>query len=325
MEEPMKSDDGVVKRRAVVAGLAGAATLAAIPLMTHGDDAAARGKGESKPDPAGSGKTVATKGRMPVAYIPHGGGPWPFVDVGMSKADKESLTAYLKAVRALPRTTPKALLVVSAHWEESVPTVMTNPKPPLFFDYYGFPPESYKLTWPAPGDPALAARVRELLAAAGMKSGADDKRGFDHGTFIPLKLTYPEADIPTIQLSLRKGLDPGEHVAIGRAIAPLRDEGVFILGSGMSFHNMAGFGDPRARATSVSFDNWLKESVSLDEEARDKRLREWASAPEARRVHPREEHLLPLMVVAGAAGADRGAIAYNGDAWGVKLSAVHFG
>ena len=263
--------------------------------------------------------------RMPVVFVPHGGGPWPFVEMGMDKMERDSLAAYLRGVRAVPRERPKALLVVSAHWEEAVPTVTTSARPPLLYDYYGFPPASYQITWPAPGDPALAQRVCDLLAGAGLPTATDAARGYDHGTFIPLKVIYPDADIPTVQLSLVQGLDPKEHIAIGKALAPLRDEGVFIVGSGMSFHNMRAFGDPQARASSEAFDTWLKESTLLDADARNARLSSWETAPAARLAHPREEHLLPLMVVAGAAGADRAAVAYNGDVFGKRLSAFHFG
>ncbi|MBM3271224.1 MAG: dioxygenase, partial [Candidatus Sericytochromatia bacterium] len=177
--------------------------------------------------------------RMPAVFLPHGGGPWPFVDIGFGSPDEiAGLAGYLRGVQDLPPRPPEALLVVSAHWEAAVPTVMTAPNPPLYFDYYGFPPESYTLTWPAPGHPAAARRVGDLLSAAGFQTAADDRRGFDHGTFIPLKLTYPEADVPCVQLSLRSGLDPGEHLAIGRALAPLRDEGIFLIGSGMTFHDL---------------------------------------------------------------------------------------
>ncbi|CAN5435484.1 class III extradiol ring-cleavage dioxygenase [soil metagenome] len=262
--------------------------------------------------------------KMPVAYIPHGGGPWPFVDMGLEKSDVAELTTYLESVANLPKTPPKALLVVSAHWEAAVPTVQTSANPPLLYDYSGFPASSYELTWPAPGQPALAARVRALLEGAGFETAEDAKRGFDHGTFIPLKLTYPDARIPTIQLSLKRGLDPKEHLAMGRALAPLRDEGVFIIGSGMSFHNMRGFGNPRARVVAETFDAWLRESATLDETERDRRLADWTNAPAARDAHPREEHLIPLMVVAGAAGADRATVPYGGSFMGVRLSAYHF-
>lgn len=263
--------------------------------------------------------------RMPVVFAPHGGGPWPFVDIGFPKDELDALAAYLRSLRSLPKTPPKALLVVSAHWEEDVPTVMTSAHPPILYDYYGFPPESYSITWPAPGDPALAKRVQELLGSAGIASGTDAERGFDHGTFIPFKVTYPEADIPAIQLSLKAGLDPEEHLAIGRALAPLRDEGVFILGSGMTFHNLRAFRDPRAIPVSEAFDAWLREATTKEQPERDRLLAKWTQAPAARAVHPREEHLIPLMVIAGAAGADRGTVAYNGTIAGLRLSAYHFG
>jgi aromatic ring-opening dioxygenase catalytic subunit (LigB family) len=262
---------------------------------------------------------------MPVAFIPHGGGPWPFVDVGFPKADVDALAEYLRSVRHLPPIAPKALLVVSGHWEESVPTVMTAEHPPILYDYYGFPPESYTITWPAPGAPALAARVRELLTAGGITTREDAKRGFDHGTFIPLKLTYPDADVPAIQLSLVAGLDPAEHLAIGHALEPLRDEGVFIIGSGMTFHNLRAFRDPRAIPVAEAFDAWLRETMGLDASERDKRLIEWTSAPSAKAAHPREEHLIPLMVAAGAAGSDRAVVGYNDTFAGLRLSSYHFG
>lgn len=263
--------------------------------------------------------------RMPVVFVPHGGGPWPFVETGMPKPEVEALAGYFRGLRDLPRTPPKALLVVSAHWEAAVPTVQTSPAPPILYDYGGFPPESYAITWPAPGAPALAARVRALLGAAGIETGEDPKRGFDHGAFIPFKLTYPDADVPTIQLSLKAGLDPKEHLAIGRALAPLRDEGVFILASGLSYHNLRGLRDPSAPPLAVKFDDWLAETVESDPESRDRRLIGWEEAPAARAVHPREEHLLPLMVAAGAAGSDRGRVGFKGSLFGLQISAHHFG
>ena len=262
---------------------------------------------------------------MPVAFVPHGGGPWPFVDLGLAPSEVSELTAYLQALRSLPTTTPKGLLIVSAHWEERVPTVLTAANPPILYDYYGFPQSAYSIPWPAPGNPALAARVRQLLQAKGIATGEDPKRGFDHGTFIPFKLTYPNADVPTIQLSLKAGLDPAEHLAIGRALAPLRDEGIFILGSGMSYHNMGGFRDGRANADAETFDAWLREAAEAPPAERDQKLTAWAQAPRARQAHPREEHLLPLMVVAGAAGLDKGTAAFGGSMMGKRISAFHFG
>jgi aromatic ring-opening dioxygenase catalytic subunit (LigB family) len=297
MTEPTDPTD-LTRRATIVAGTAALGTLAAV-------------------SPSGP--------RMPVVYLPHGGGPWPFVDLGMDRAEFDSLAGYLRSVTSLPRTPPKALLVISAHWEEAVPTVQTAANPPLLYDYSGFPPESYSISWPAPGSPALATRVRTLLNAAGFNSAADAQRGFDHGTFVPLKLTYPNADLPTIQLSLKAGLDPTEHLAIGKALAPLRDEGVFIVGSGMSYHNMRGFVGGRGRTDSQTFDAWLSETATLDAAARDARLAAWAQAPAARLAHPREEHLLPLMVIAGAAGHEVGTVGFSGHVLGTKVSAYHFG
>ncbi|WP_053239118.1 DODA-type extradiol aromatic ring-opening family dioxygenase [Sandaracinus amylolyticus] len=270
--------------------------------------------------------TSGSGARMPVAYIPHGGGPWPFVELGFGDpAEWAQLATYLRGLADIAPQRPRALLVVSAHWEERIPTVTTSARPPMLYDYYGFPPESYEITWPAPGDPQLAARVRALLSAAGIDSGEDAHRGFDHGTFVPLKLTFPDADVPTVQLSMRRDLDPASHLAIGRALRPLRDEGVLIVGSGMSFHNMRGFGSPAARAPSAAFDAWMRETVTLDPAARDARLTAWDRAPSARVCHPREEHLLPLMVIAGAAGDDRGTVPYSSMLMGSQVSAVHFG
>lgn len=307
----MNDEPGETTRRAALAvGVAGAAA-AALPSVA---DAASR----NDPQPS-------SRERMPVAFLPHGGGPWPFVDLGLDRAEMDELAAYLRHVRAIPKAAPRALLVVSAHWEQAVPTVMTAARPPMLYDYYGFPPESYQITWPAPGDPALAARVRKLLEGAGFQTAEDAKRGFDHGTFVPMKLTYPDASIPTVQLSLKTGLRPDEHLAMGRALAPLRDEGVFIVGSGMTYHNMRGFGDPRSRPASESFDAWLRQTITAAPAERDQRLADWARAPEARQVHPREEHLLPLMVIAGAAGTDPGTIDFSGPVMGVRISGCHFG
>lgn len=263
--------------------------------------------------------------RMPVAFVPHGGGPWPFVDLGFPEDDVARLAGYLGSLASLPSTPPRAVLVVSAHWEARVPTVMTSPRPPILYDYSGFPPEAYQIEWPAPGDPALAARVRELLGEAGLDTAEDPERGFDHGTFVPFKLTWPDAEVPTIQLSLKAGLDPAEHLAIGRALAPLRDEGVLLLGSGMSYHNLRVFFDPRAAAISETFDAWLRKAATAEPAERDRLLTDWAKAPAARAAHPREEHLLPLLVVAGAAGEDTGTLGYDDTFIGIKLSAYHYG
>lgn len=306
-----RDENGVTRRQVLAAGAAlGVAGVAgAAAVATEGEEKMSKRAGV----------------RMPVVYLPHGGGPWPFADLGFGdKAELDDMAAYLRAIREVPPVRPKALLVISAHWEESVPTVMTSARPPMLYDYYGFPPETYEIQWPAPGDPALASRVRALLEQAGFASAENASRGFDHGTFVPLKLTYPDADIPTVQLSLQRGLDPATHLAMGRALAPLRDEGVFLIGSGMTYHNMRGF-HPRMRPVAETFDAWLRDAATAAPEERDRLLTSWEGAPMARPAHPREEHLLPLMVIAGAAGADEGKVAWNGSFAGMRLSAYHYG
>jgi aromatic ring-opening dioxygenase catalytic subunit (LigB family) len=167
--------------------------------------------------------------------------------------------------------------------------------------------------------------VRTLLDDAGILNGEDGSRGFDHGTFVPLMLAYPKAEVPAIQLSLETGLDPARHLEIGRALQPLRDEGVFIVASGMTFHNLRAFRHPSAPAVSEAFDAWLRDVMAGEPDARNTALMGWVSAPAARQAHPREEHLLPLMVAAGAAGNDRAVLGFGGTAFGVRLSSYHFG
>ncbi len=264
--------------------------------------------------------------KQPTLYIPHGGGPCFFMDWTMGPRDTwDALAGWLRNVPLALRETPKALLVVSAHWEAPVPTVTSAAAPPLLFDYYGFPPHTYQLTWPAPGSPELASRVRGLLSGAGIESSEDGRRGFDHGVFVPLKVAYPEPRIPAVQLSLQAGLDPARHMAIGRALEPLRSEGVLIVGSGMSYHNMRGFMAPASLDASRRFDAWLDATVQAAPADRDAALARWTTAPSARECHPREEHLIPLMVAAGAAGGDRGRTDFRGVAMGVALSSVTFG
>jgi aromatic ring-opening dioxygenase catalytic subunit (LigB family) len=263
--------------------------------------------------------------RQPTLYLPHGGGPCFFMEWTLGPRDTwDRMAAWLRSIPGSLPGTPAALVVVSGHWEAEVPTVTTSPAPALVYDYSGFPPSTYELTWPAPGSPSVAARVQQLLGDAGIAAKGDAKRGFDHGVFIPLKVAYPEPRVPTVQLSLRAGLDPTEHLAIGRALAPLRDEGVLIIGSGMSYHNMRGFMDPRTRDVSARFDDWLAKAVGAEPGERDASLAAWSRAPMARESHPREEHLLPLMVVAGAAGADRGRQVLRDEVMGAVVSAFQF-
>jgi aromatic ring-opening dioxygenase catalytic subunit (LigB family) len=272
-----------------------------------------------------------TTRRTPVAFVSHGGGPWPILDVAFPQEERASLLQHLRDVSRLSAAAPKALIVISAHWEEPVPTVMSSAKPSILYDYYGFPPEAYTLTWPAPGSPVLAGRVRELLAGGGFATAEDAGRGYDHGTFVPMKVAFPEADIPVVQLSLIQGLDASEHLKMGHALAPLRDEGVLVVGTGNTFHNLQALrasmqgAAPGARERAATFDDWLQAAVTGESTARDDALRSWEKAPFARFAQPREEHLLPLMVVAGAAGGDRGVTTWSGSMAGLRGSAFRFG
>ena len=268
--------------------------------------------------------------RLPTLYIPHGGGPCFFMEVrpGLPPDMWDRMAAYLRGIDASLAVRPKAVLLISGHWEEARPTVNSASRPPLLFDYYGFPEHTYQLTYPAPGSPEVAERVRSVLAQAHIPSDANSERGLDHGVFIPFKLVYPQADVPIVQFSLHESLDAGAHLTIGRALAPLRDEGVLIVGSGMSYHNLREMylDDPRANAPATQFDQWLTDTVTdADAIARDRKLASWHQAPSALRCHPRPEHLLPLMVAAGAAGKDVGRRTFNDRIVGKAVSGFQFG
>jgi len=264
---------------------------------------------------------------QPSLFIPHGGGPCFFMEWTMGPYDTwDSMAAWLRGLAATLPERPKAVVVISGHWEEDTFAVTSGANPPLIYDYYGFPDHTYDLTYKASGAPELARRIVAMLTKAGLPGRADDKRGFDHGVFIPFKLIFPAADIPIVQVSLHTDLDPGRHLDLGRALAPLRREGVLIVGSGMSYHNMAGFGDPRSRAVSRDFDDWLTNSVTrTSATARNEALNNWAETPTARAVHPREEHLMPLMVAAGAAEEEPGEKIFADYPMEVAISAFRFG
>lgn len=264
--------------------------------------------------------------RQPTLFVPHGAGPCFFMDWNPPEAWTR-MGDWLREVPASLPAPPKAILMVSAHWLEPVFGVTGGERPGMLFDYYGFPEHTYRLQYPAPGSPALAERVLTLLGEAGLPARRDDDRGFDHGMFVPLLVMFPDAHIPVVQLSLRRDLDPAAHLAAGRALAALRDEGVLILGSGMSFHNMRGYGDPRFGPVSDQFDAWLTDTVTAPPAAREQALAHWEQAPQARLCHPprAEEHLLPLMVVAGAAGEDAGQRVFGDRVLETTLSAFRFG
>ena len=275
---------------------------------------------------------------LPTVFINHGGGPCFFMpDDGSGPFHANTwrkMASNLSQLAKLPGPNApkvKAILVASAHWETEAPAVTVAANPPLLYDYYGFPPETYEIEWPAPGDPDLAQRVKRLLTGAGFPNVLENReRGFDHGVFIPLKLAFPAADVPVVQLSLVQGLDPKTHLAMGKALAPLRREGVLIIGSGMSFHNMREFfgAEEGSVDAAESFDKWLDETCGEDGDAsaREPRLERWATdAPNARVCHPREEHLAPLFVVAGAASGERGRKTYADKIGGLAVSGYAFG
>lgn len=244
----------------------------------------------------------ATGRQAQIVYFSHGGGPLPILgDPGHQ--------AMIDFMRALPNRLrkPDAILVISAHWEERAATLLGSAAPPMFYDYYGFPPKAYEITYPAPGSPALAERIAGLLAQNGVPSRIDPQRGFDHGLFIPLKLMYPGADIPSLQLSLLHGLDPAAHLALGKALADLLPDNILVVGSGFSFHNLRafswqGYGGPDP--ANDAFQDWLIDVCAgpHSQSEREQRLIDWEKAPSARYCHPREEHLLPLHVCAALAG-----------------------
>ena len=264
--------------------------------------------------------------RLPTYFISHGGGPWPWIKDQMP-GDLGPLERSLQAIPRELGTTPKAVLVISGHWEAPAFTVQTSPAPPMVYDYGGFPEFTYHIQYPAPGSPEVAARVGELLDAAGLGHRDDPHRGFDHGTFAPLYVMYPKADVPVLQLSMVHRYDPELHLAAGRALAPLRDEGVLIVGSGFSYHNLRDFGRGGAVA-SAQFERWLTDAV-VDHggDERSQHLRVWDRAPGARHSHPQEDHLIPLMVAVGAAEDEVGERIYYEDAFfgGITSASYRFG
>jgi aromatic ring-opening dioxygenase catalytic subunit (LigB family) len=250
--------------------------------------------------------------RLPTYFVSHGGGPWPWIKDQLP-GDWSVLEQSLQAIPTELGAAPRAVLVVSGHWEEAEFTVQGHPQPPMLYDYGGFPEFTYRIHYSAPGSPGTAGRVAELLGAAGIPHAIDDDRGFDHGVFAPLYVMYPNADVPVLQLSIKKGYDPAAHLAAGRAIAPLRDEGVLIVGSGFTYHNLRDFG-PGGEVASREFESWLTDAlVDTSDADRVDCLLHWEQAPGARHSHPAEDHLIPLMVVVGAAEHEPGARIYYED------------
>jgi aromatic ring-opening dioxygenase catalytic subunit (LigB family) len=266
--------------------------------------------------------------RLPTFYLSHGGGPWPYMEGEMRRMHGGLEASLRQLPRQLP-VRPEAILVVSAHWEEREFAVMGSASPPMVYDYGGFPEETYHIRYQAPGCPGVASRAHTLLQQEGLPTRLDAERGFDHGTYSILAVTHPDADIPVFQVSIRSDYEPAAHLRLGRALAPLREEGVLIIASGSSYHNLRQFfGRGGRRPDSAQFDDWLRQTlVESAPGRRSERLLEWQRAPAAREAHPREDHLMPLHVAVGAAEGEPGRIVYREeDFFGtITLSSYRFG
>ena len=263
---------------------------------------------------------------LPTYFISHGGGPWPWVP--QMRTRFATLETSLRQMVADHGEKPRAILMISGHWEENNVAVMGAAKPTMLYDYSGFPPDTYSITYDAPGAPDLAARTCDLLASAGIAAYVDPERGFDHGTFSVMEVMYPAADVPLFQVSMLTSYDPAAHLAIGRALAPLRDEGVMIIGSGLSFHNLPlMFNADAGRVPSAQFDDWLHDAMMADPVTRSQAVIDWESAPAARICHTNEDHLEPLFVALGAAEHDAATRIYHdvSEANGITVSNYRFG
>jgi 4,5-DOPA dioxygenase extradiol len=231
--------------------------------------------------------------RYPALFVSHGSPTLPL--------EESAATDFLRKLgQSLGR--PEAILMVSAHWDTDRPVVSAAKQPETIYDFYGFPPELYRLRYPAPGAPELAERAAALLESKGMRTDIDPARGLDHGAWTPLILMYPEANIPVTQLSIQSYLGPAHHVRLGEALRPLRDEGVLVFASGGATHNLRELrhqrGNPVPQPWTVAFNEWLADALKERRSGDLVAYRE--KAPQAVRNHPTDEHLIPLFVAFGA-------------------------
>lgn len=265
--------------------------------------------------------------RLPTYFLSHGGGPWPWLKY-LRPGVYDQLESSLQDTRRELGELPRAVLMISGHWEADRFLLSSAAHPSMYYDYSGFPEHTYRIRYDAPGDPELAETVRVMLEHGGVPSGLDPRRGYDHGTFSLMHVLYPEAKLPLVQLAMKADFDPAEHIRVGELLAPLRDQGVLIVGSGFSFHDTRSIMSGAGRLPSATFDAWLNETlVDSAPEDRKQRLIDWVDAPAARAAHPREDHLIPLMVATGAAGDDAGMCVYHESAFmgAVTASSYRFG
>lgn len=256
---------------------------------------------------------------LPSLFVSHGAPTLPI------EGDSAARVFLTELGRTLPR--PDAILAVSAHWDTQRLALSRAERPSTVHDFYGFPEPLYALSYPAPGAPALAERAAGLLRAAGEAPQLDAGQGLDHGAWVPLLLAFPEADIPVAQLSVQSRRDAAAHLALGRALRPLRDEGVLILASGGAVHNLRQLfrvGGPETPEWAQAFEDWLVGAVETGDETA---LIDWLDgAPQARLAQPSDEHFLPLFVALGAGdgrpgrtlhrGFEHGSLSMAAFAWG---------
>jgi len=248
--------------------------------------------------------------RQPVLFLSHGS---PMTALG---GDELSQTWAALAKRLHP---PAAILIVSAHWNTRLPIVGGSAQPETIHDFGGFPDELYAIRYPAPGAPALAQRIKQQLTAAGIASGIDAGRGLDHGAWVPLRVLFPAADVPVLQLSVQPGCCARHHYALGAALAPLADENILIVGSGHLTHNLRDYlqpnsaqNSPRPSPDTRAFRDWVHAQLMRNDSAA---LLDWQqAAPHANFAHPTPEHFLPLFVALGAAG-ERHRTEWLGGGW----------
>lgn len=263
--------------------------------------------------------------RQPAIFLSHGGGPcfWMDFPPPVGPGGFDGLRNHFAGLLDTLPARPSAIVVITAHWETPAVTVSAACAPTMLFDYYGFPKHTYELTYPAPGAPSLAARIANLLREAGVDHAVDTHRGFDHGVFVPMLIVDPSAQIPVVMVSIRSDFDVAKHIDAGRALAPLRDQGVLILGSGNTWHGSIG---PTAASASHAFDDWVTTTLTdVDASRRKAALCQWEHAPHAREAQKREDHLMPLMVVAGAAGGDTAHRSFQGTVGSLSVACYRFG